>query len=91
VTGFGDHVTVKLAASEVAPIHLVKSNGVWRVNVASYIRIIGPKLQSAMKYSDQFSAMADKTTAAIIAGKYASSQDAADAVRAAIAGLDAEQ
>jgi hypothetical protein len=87
----GDHVTVSFAVPGIAPLFVVHTNGAWRVDTATYVRELGPQLQASIKYCDRSSEVVDKLTAAILGGEISSAQNAIDALKKALASLDAEQ
>jgi hypothetical protein len=88
VTVRGDHVTLNFGALPIAPLYLVKANGVWQVDMAEYVSTYGARMPSIIKYCDQSSEAFDKLTAAIDAGEISSAQDAINALKTALAAVN---
>ena len=86
----GNEATLDFGISGVAPLFLVQTGVIWRVDMAAYMRALGSKWESARKYCDESSVICDKMTADVIGGKYPTAGQMIDALKKALAPL-AEQ
>jgi len=89
VTVRGDHATLNFGGLQIAPLYLVKANGVWQFNMGQYVSGYGPRLKSIIKYCDRSSEAIDKLTAAINSGEVSSAKDAINALNTALAAVNA--
>jgi len=86
----GDHATLTFNVPDMAPLFLIRTNGVWRVDTAAYVNALGAQLQTAVTYCDQSAVEYDKLADAVIAGKFSTAQEAIDALKKAVEPLDAK-
>jgi hypothetical protein len=90
VTVHGDHATLNFGRLQLAPLYLVKTNGVWYFDMAQYVNAYGPRLNSILKYCDRSSEAIDKMTATINSGQILSSKDAITALSTALPAVNAQ-
>jgi tetratricopeptide (TPR) repeat protein len=83
----GEHAALKFDVPGMAPLLLVQSNDVWRLDVTSYLRVFGSQVPSVIQYCDQSAAIYDQITADVVAGKYPIAENAIEALKKAVATL----
>ena len=90
VTVHGDHATLNFRGLQLAPLYLVKTNGIWQFDMTQYVSAYGPRLKSILKYCDRSSEAIDKLTATINSGRILSAKDAISALNTALPALNAQ-
>lgn len=91
VTVENNRAIIQYNIPDCAPLLLVQINGVWRIDIASYVHDLGDQLQAGIQYcyrsSDVYAATAD----AVAADRYSSVKEAANALKKATDALEPGQ